>query len=62
MAKCVITGKSTMSGNRRSHAVNATRRKWKVNLQTIRVRLEDGTTKKIRVSARGLKKHNLDRA
>ena len=30
---CSITGKGPMSGNKRSHALNATRRKWNVNLQ-----------------------------
>lgn len=62
MAKCYITGKQTLSGNRRSHALNATRRKWKSNLQTIRIELEDGTTKKVQVSARALKRLKLNRA
>lgn len=62
MAKCYVTGKGTLSGNRRSHALNATRRKWKSNLQTVRIRLEDGSTKKVKVSARALKNLELDRA
>lgn len=61
MAKCYVTGKQTVSGNRRSHALNATRRKWKSNLQTVRIQLEDGTTKKVQVSARALKKNDLVR-
>ncbi|HHW80073.1 MAG TPA: 50S ribosomal protein L28 [Acholeplasmataceae bacterium] len=61
MAKCYVTGKQTLSGNRRSHALNATRRKWKSNLQTVRIQLEDGTTKKVKVSARALKKNDLIR-
>ncbi|MDY0277146.1 MAG: 50S ribosomal protein L28 [Acholeplasma sp.] len=61
MAKCYVTGKQTLSGNRRSHALNATRRKWKVNLQTVRIQLEDGTTRKVKVSARALKKLDLQR-
>jgi large subunit ribosomal protein L28 len=61
MAECYVTGKKTLSGNRRSHAMNATRRKWKSNLQTIRIKLEDGTTKKVKVSARALKKNDLER-
>lgn len=47
----IISLKTNMSGNRRSHALNATRRTWKVNLQP--VTLPDGT--KVRVSARELK-------
>lgn len=60
MAKCYVTGKKTLSGNRRSHALNATRRKWKSNLQTVRIKLEDGTTKKVKVSAREIKKFKLE--
>ena len=61
MAKCYITGKQTLSGNKRSHALNATRRKWKTNLQTIRIELEDGSTKKVDVSARAHKRLKLQR-
>ena len=56
MAKrCAITGKSAMSGNNVSHANNETRRKLKVNLRTIRVTLEDGTRKKLKVAASTLR-------
>lgn len=61
MAECYVTGKKNMSGNKRSHALNATRRTWKSNLQKVRIRLEDGTVKTVKVSARALKKHNLER-
>ncbi len=50
MAKKVTT-KKPLFGNTRSHALNATRKKQKVNLQAIT--LEDGT--KVRVSARELR-------
>ena len=36
-----VTGKKPMFGNRRSHALNATRHQQKLNLQV--VTLEDGT-------------------
>ncbi|NIH16744.1 MAG: 50S ribosomal protein L28 [Buchnera aphidicola (Periphyllus lyropictus)] len=32
--KCKITGKKTIFGNNRSHALNATKRKFKINLKT----------------------------
>lgn len=51
---CAITGKGPLSGNKRSHSLRATRRKWNVNLQTVKV-IVDGKPKKIRVSARALK-------
>jgi len=55
MAKCYLTGKTTITGNRRSHALNASRRQWKANLQTVRIVEEDGSIKKVKVSARALK-------
>ena len=61
MAKCYVTGKKSLTGNRRSHALNATKHSWKVNLQTVKIKLEDGTTKKVKVSARALKKNKLNR-
>ena len=46
-----VTSRKPLFGNKRSHALNATRKKQGVNLQV--VRLEDGT--KVRVSARELR-------
>lgn len=51
---CVITGRRTNSGNNRSHAMNATKRKYKANLQKVRI-LVDGKPKRVYVSARALK-------
>ncbi len=62
MAKCYITGKKTSFGNTRSHALNANRRQWKANLQTVTIIDENGNKKKVKVSARALKKGNLNRA
>ena len=53
--KCAITGKGPMSGNNVSHAKNRTKRRFLPNLRTVRVTLEDGTTKKIRVAASTLR-------
>lgn len=62
MAKrCAISGKGPMVGNNVSHANNKTKRRFLPNLRTVRITLEDGTTKKIRISAkelRTLKKHS----
>lgn len=46
-----VTSKKPLFGNKRSHALNATRKKQGVNLQV--VTLEDGT--KVRLSARELR-------
>jgi len=42
--------------------MNATRRKWKANLQKVRIIDENGEKKTVYVSARALKKHKLNRA
>jgi len=44
-----------MSGNNVSHAKNRTKRRFLPNLRTVRVTLEDGTTRKIRVAASTLR-------
>ena len=62
MAKCYITGKTTVTGNRRSHALNATRRTWIANRQTVHIKDENGNVKKVKISARALKKGNIERA
>ncbi len=46
-----VTNKKPLSGNKRSHALNATKMQQKPNLQI--VRLEDGT--KVRMSAREIR-------
>jgi len=51
-----VTSKKPLFGNKRSHALNATRKKQGVNLQT--VTLEDGT--RVRLSARELRTFRKD--
>lgn len=53
--KDTLTGKGALSGNSRSHALNATKRKWNLNLQKIKVMDENGKVYTIKVSARTLK-------
>lgn len=60
MAKCAITGRKTSFGNKRSHAMNASRRKWGANLQRARI-LVDGKPKRVWVSARALKSGKIKR-
>ena len=59
--RCAISGKGPMVGNNVSHAKNRTKKRFLPNLRTVRVTLEDGTSQKIRISAkelRTLKKHS----
>lgn len=51
---CAITGKGPMSGNKRSHSMRATRRKWNVNLQKVQI-MVDGKPQTLRISARALR-------
>ena len=61
MAKvCYFTGRKTTSGNDRSHAMNATKRTVKPNLQKVRVMI-DGKPKKVWVSTRALKSGKVER-
>ncbi len=60
--KCYVTGLGTVSGNSRSHSLSATRRKWKANLQKVRIKDEDGKIKRVYVSTRALKSGLVERA
>lgn len=51
---CAISGKKALSGNRRSHSLRATRRKWNVNLQKVHM-VVDGKPTTVRISARELR-------
>lgn len=58
--KCVVTGRKTGSGNKRSHALNSNKRKWKANVQKVRI-MVDGKPKRVYVSARALKSGKVQR-
>lgn len=51
---CAVSGKKALSGNKRSHSLRATRRKWNVNLQKVHM-IVDGKPQTVRISARALK-------
>ena len=51
---CEISNRGPLSGNNRSHSLRATRRKWNVNLQKVKV-MVDGKPVKMRISARELR-------
>jgi large subunit ribosomal protein L28 len=57
---CHVTGKRAGSGNKRSHALNQTKRKWGVNVQKVRI-LVDGKPKRVYVSTRALKSGKVER-
>ncbi|MDR1235050.1 MAG: 50S ribosomal protein L28 [Mycoplasmataceae bacterium] len=50
-----ISGKGPLRGNKRSHALNHSRRVWNVNLQTVNIKTGKNTSKRVKVSARTVK-------
>jgi large subunit ribosomal protein L28 len=46
--KCDLCGKGPQFGNNISHAHNTTRRRWNVNLQAVKAKV-NGTSKRMRV-------------
>ncbi|MDD2493473.1 MAG: 50S ribosomal protein L28 [Bacilli bacterium] len=60
--KCYVTGLGTVSGNNRPHSLSATKRKWKANLQKVRIKDEDGKIKRVYVSTRALRSGLVERA
>lgn len=54
---CPVTGKKPISGNKRSHSLRATRRRWDVNLQTYKIEI-NGQVVKVRMSARAYRTLN----
>jgi large subunit ribosomal protein L28 len=55
--KCNVSGKGPMSGNTRAHSLQATRRKWNVNLQTYKV-IDKGKPKSVKMSTRAYRALN----
>jgi large subunit ribosomal protein L28 len=53
--RCDITGKGPLVGNNVSHANNKTKRRQLPNLRSVKITLEDGTTKRVRVAASTLR-------
>ena len=63
MAKvCQYCGRGPVTGNAVSHSNRHTRRRWLVNLQTVRIDAGDGTTFKVRVCTKCLKSGFVKRA
>ena len=55
MAKCYISGKGPTVGNNVSHAHNKTKRRFKPNLQKVRIVDENGNVKRVWVQAKYIK-------
>jgi len=53
--RCAITGKGPLVGNNVSHANNKTKRRQLPNLRSVKITLEDGSTKRVKVAASTLR-------
>ena len=53
--RCSISGKGPLVGNHVSHAHNKTKRRQLPNLRSVKITLEDGTTKRVKVAASTLR-------
>ena len=54
---CVFSGRGPLSGNKRSHSLRSTRRKWNVNLQKKTI-VVNGKKVRVKVSTRALRSLN----
>lgn len=58
---CDICGKGPQFGNRISHAHNVTKRRWEVNLQTVRAKV-NGAHRRLRVCTSCIKSNRVTKA
>ncbi len=49
--RCEVSGKGPLVANNVSHANNKTKRRQLPNLRSVKVTLEDGTTRRIKIAA-----------
>jgi len=59
--KCEICGKGQASGNKVSHSMRHTRRKWNANIQSVRVN-DHGTVRRANVCTRCMRSGKVVRA
>ncbi|MGD2123223.1 MAG: 50S ribosomal protein L28 [Gemmatimonadota bacterium] len=59
---CYVCGKGPATGNNVSHAHNKTRRRWLPNLQPVKIQLEDGSNRRVRVCANCIKSGRVKKA
>ena len=59
---CEVCSKKTVFGHSISHAHNVSNRAWLPNLQRVRVKLESGQTKRMKVCTRCLRSGKVKKA
>jgi large subunit ribosomal protein L28 len=58
---CEVCGRGPQFGHRVSHAHNVTKRRWNINLQTVRA-LVNGAAKRMRVCTACLRSNKVQKA
>jgi large subunit ribosomal protein L28 len=59
---CDVCGKGSVSGHRISHAHNLSKRRFDVNLRSVRTRLRGGGSRRRRVCTRCLRSGKVEKA
>ena len=59
---CELCSKGTIHGHNVSHAHNVTNRIWVPNLQRVRIREENGRTRRVRICTRCLRAGKVRKA
>ncbi len=59
---CACCGRGPVTGNAISHSHRRTRRRWEINLLSVRVDLGAGESRKLRICSRCLRSGNVKRA
>ncbi|MBO4235397.1 MAG: 50S ribosomal protein L28 [Firmicutes bacterium] len=59
--KCEVCGKGQVSGNKVSHSMRHTRRKWNANIQSVKVN-DNGTVRRANVCTRCMRSGKVTRA
>jgi large subunit ribosomal protein L28 len=59
---CECCGRGPATGNAVSHSNRHTRRRWLINLQSVRVDVGGGETRKLRICAKCLRSDRVKRA
>lgn len=59
---CYVCGKGPATGNNVSHAHNKTRRRWLPNLQPMKIQLDDGSNRRVKVCTNCIKSGRIKKA
>ena len=59
---CYVCGKGPAAGNNVSHAHNKTRRRWLPNLQPVKIQLDDGNNRRVKVCTNCIKSGRVKKA